>query len=258
MHKFSIILIFTVLFYTAAKAQHKNNTDTNTGEVSIAEEKTDESNDGFIIDTTLFYNKPVFDQDSIKAWKTLKDFAYVNNLDSLLKEQKDVKQKHEEQPEERTNWLGMLLSNKGVQYFLWALAIGFVLYILFKLFLTEGVFRKKSKSIKATPEVEEEIITSETDLDSLIRQALQSGNYRLAIRYQYLKTLHKLADKKIVELAADKTNYNYVREIGNLHYQNDFASLTLNYEYVWYGNFEIEENIYNRLEPAFSQFNNRL
>jgi len=87
---------------------------------------------------------------------------------------------------------------------------------------------------------------------------LQAGNYRLAVRYKYLQTLYKMAAKKMVELAADKTNYQYVREISNYNYQNEFAALTLNYEYVWYGEFEIEENIYKRIETGFSQFNNKL
>jgi hypothetical protein len=139
------------------------------------------------------------------------------------------------------------------------LAACFVLFILYKLFLTEGAFRKKTTSLKNTsPEVEEEVITSESDFERLIRLALQSSNYRLAVRYQYLQTLHKLAAKNLIELAADKTNNNYVREITNKNYQNDFAALTLNYEYVWYGEFAIEENIYRRLETGFSQFNSKL
>jgi hypothetical protein len=135
------------------------------------------------------------------------------------------------------------------------------LFILYKLFLTEGIFKKKSRSInneQSTPEVTEEVVTSESDFDRLIRLALTAGNFRLAVRYQYLRTLHHLAGRNYVEMAVDKTNYQYVQEISNHQLRNDFASLTLNYEYVWYGEFQIEQTIYHKLETAFSGFNQKI
>ena len=106
--------------------------------------------------------------------------------------------------------------------------------------------------------MEEEVITRESDFDALIRTALQNSNYRQAVRYQYLRTLHILADKNFIELAPDKTNFQYVREIANRNHQNDFASLTLNYEYVWYGEFDIDKNIYQKIENNFTSLNQKL
>ena len=40
--------------------------------------------------------------------------------------------------------------------------------------------------------------------------------------------------------------------------QNDFASLTLNYEYVWYGEFEVEKDIYDKIEKGFRNFNQKV
>jgi hypothetical protein len=233
------------------------------GEKMIYEEKADETITT-VTDTILYYNQLTVSPDSIAAWKNLKGFDYIKHLDSLLKAQKKKPKQKQEQNNNYSapsggGWLNSVLSSNGLQIFLWILAVLFVLFILYKLFLTEGAFRRKTTTAKnATAAVEEELITNESDFDALVRQALQQGNYRLAIRYQYLKTLHLLADKKFIELAADKTNYQYVREINNLGYQNDFAALTLNYEYVWYGEFEIEENIYRSLNEKFNQLNNKL
>ena len=213
------------------------------------------------IDTTVYYNQLTVSPDSIAAWKNLKGFAYVKYLDSLLKAKKDEQGKKQETytAPSGPGWLGSALSSQGLQVFLWALAILFVLFILYKLFLTEGVFRKNFKNTKTVaPEVAEEIITGESDFYAFIKDAEKSGNYRLAVRYHYLQSLHKLADKNMVQLAADKTNYQYVREIANQNYQNNFAALTLNYEYVWYGEFAVDENIYRKMEPEFSAFNNKL
>jgi Domain of unknown function (DUF4129) len=129
---------------------------------------------------------------------------------------------------------------------------------LYRLFLAEGAFKRKPKSAKAEAEVEEEIITNESNFDALIRQALQGGNYRQAVRYQYLRTLHLLAEKNMVQLAPDKTNFQYVSEIANRSHQQPFASLTLNYEYVWYGEFEIDKNIYDKIESGFKGFNQKI
>ena len=258
MHKQLLIFICTVLMFSAANAQQNDQAD-DTSTIEVNPDYTAPPNDTLYVDTTLYFNRPDMPADSVAAWKNSKDFAYVKDMDSLLLAAKEVQKKEPENRSSGSNWLGRFLSSGGVKFFFWSLAIFFVLFILYKLFLTEGAFRRKTlSSAPGTLEVEEEVITSESDLESLIKQALQAGNYRLAVRYKYLQTLYKLAAKKMVELAVDKTNYQYVREISNQNYQNDFAALTLNYEYVWYGEFEIEANIYKRIEAGFSQFNNKL
>lgn len=218
-------------------------------EKKYVEEKTD---------TTLYQNNLLLSYDSIKNWRNLKDYAYAKYLDSLLKNKK--KEAVEETP--RSSGPGILNSilNSGfVSVLFWTVAILFVLFIMYRLFLAEGVFQRKSRSIKdGEGEVTEELITKESNFDSLIKQALQTGNYRQAVRYQYLRTLHLLANKNLVELAPDKTNFQYVHEITNRNHQQDFAALTLNYEYVWYGEFAIEKNIYQKIETNFISLNKKL
>lgn len=209
-------------------------------------------------DTTLYKNNLNLSVDSIKNWRKLKQYAYTQYLDSLLKniKKKEVK----ETPQRSGNGiLSRLLNSNFVSVLLWTLAICFILFILYRLFLAEGVFQRKSKSAKNNEAaVEEEIITNQSDFDALIRQALLNGNYRQAVRYQYLKTLHLLAGKSLVELAPDKTNFQYVHEIKNRDQQQLFATLTLNYEYVWYGGFDIEKNIYQKIENNFTGFNQKI
>lgn len=233
MHKIIYISFLCLLFLSPAQAQEA-------------------------MDTTLYSNDLSLPADSIQNWKNAKEFGYAKNLDSLLK----AKQKEQAKSKPKSYEPGLMnrfLASAFVRILLWTLAVFFILFILYKMFLTEGVFRRESKtSRQAIPEAEEEIISAESDFDNLIKQALQSNNYRQAIRYQYLKTLHKLADKHFIELAKDKTNFQYVREIRNPVFQNDFASLTLNYEYVWYGEFMIDRNTYQKLEVNFTGLNQKL
>lgn len=209
-------------------------------------------------DTTLYINNLPFPADSMQNWKDLKEFAYAKYLDSLLKE-KQKTQARSKPGSYEPGVMNSILASSVVRVFLWTLAILFILFILYKLFLAEGVFKRESRAVKQqTPEVEEEVISSESDFNNLINQALQANNYRQAVRYQYLKTLHKLSDRNLVELAKDKTNFQYVRELRNPAFQNDFASLTLNYEYVWYGEFIIDKSIYQKIESNFTALNQKL
>lgn len=214
------------------------------------------------IDTALRYTSYTVPKDTVDVWKQDKNFAYVYYLDSVLKAQQRNQKKQEEQTAHTPSapsWLDRLFSSNGLQYFLWFTAGSFILFILYNLFLAEGVFRRAPKNAAVTtPDAQEEMIDHESDFDKLIRSAVQSGNYRLAVRYHYLQTLHLLAGKNQLQLAADKTNYQYVNELINKNYQNDFAGLTLNYEYVWYGEFAIEEPVYGKLKTAFISFNNKL
>ena len=210
-----------------------------------------------VIDTALYQNNLQFPSDSIKNWKNLKEYAYTKYLDSLLKNIK--KEVAEPPPPPRSGIFNSILNSGFVSFLLWAVVISFIAFVIYRLFLAEGVFQRKSKSHKqGGAEVEEEIITKESDFDALIRIALQTGKFRQAVRYQYLRTLHLLAGKNFIELAPDKTNYQYVSEITNRNHQQHFAALTLNYEYVWYGEFDIDKNIYQKIETNFTSLNQKL
>jgi len=274
MHKFIYILLLSFSFLADAKAQENSQVDVDS--LVRALRKEYESNPtnqvAASVDTTLSPNLLTMPADSIESWKGLKAFAYAKYLDSLLKVQQEEKKK---KPEESTvssrrdkepGWLDDVFASPVTKIFLWILAGLFVLYVLYKLFLTDGAFSRRSKTSRTdTPEVSEEVISAESDFDALISQSHRSGNYRLAVRYQYLKVLHRLAAKNFIELAVDKTNYQYVREMVtrggaavNQQFQNDFAALTLSYEYVWYGEFNVDDTIYRRIETGFTNFNQKI
>jgi len=207
-------------------------------------------------DTTLQYSNLHISADSVQRLKMMGSLAYARYLDSLLKAAEEDK-KAKAGTQRRVKMPSM--SFGFLTPVLWILAIAFVLFILYTLFLRDGAFRRNSK--KATlsnQEAPQEEVKPGSDMDRLIRQALQSRNYRMAIRYQYLNSLYKLAEKGLVQFAVDKTNYQYVSELTKQEQRNEFAKLTLHYEYVWYGEFEIDETVYKKLEPGFTAFYNKI
>ncbi|MBK8496491.1 MAG: hypothetical protein IPL50_16925 [Chitinophagaceae bacterium] len=138
--------------------------------------------------------------------------------------------------------LSRILGSGIVQLLFWMVVIVFVLFIIYRLFLADGVFQRRSTAAKnAAAEVEEEEIGHDTDFEALIRVALQNGKYRLAVRYQYLRTLHALAAKSLLNWNLIKPIFSMCVKLQNPGHQNEFAALTLHYEYVWYGSLILKK-----------------
>lgn len=116
------------------------------------------------------------------------------------------------------------------------------------------VFGKKKMD---TPEID--IYTENVhnmDFDSLIASALKNKDYRLVVRFLYLKNLKLLTDKEIIEWKPNKTNYSYQHEIENTSLRSLFMETTLIFDYIWYGEIIPNETnfpvIYSRME-SFSK-----
>lgn len=207
--------------------------------------------------------------DSIQDYKSDKDFAYMKYLDSLLRQSKHLtsdtfstnnatitRRNNNSQPRSASTF--NLFNLPVIKIILWILAACFIGFVLYKLF-GANIFRRNRKYNSISPDQsEDENVSDVLVYEKLIIQAVANKNFRLAIRYFYLQTLQKLADAGVVRLSADKTNYQYVNELGNRSYKNDFAAVTSKYEYVWYGKFDISEEIFNKLSGDFKNFSNKL
>jgi hypothetical protein len=135
----------------------------------------------------------------------------------------------------------------------WIIAIGLFGFLVFKLFLSNGSFFSRSqRNISSDIVVNTE--ENSDDPEWQIQQAIKNGNYRLAVRYLYLLSLKRLADKNYIEINSSKTNYEYVNEVRKQKFANDFASLTLQYEYVWYGEYPVDQRLFDQIQDGFNQF----
>jgi hypothetical protein len=91
----------------------------------------------------------------------------------------------------------------------------------------------------------------EMNFDALIAGALKNKDYRLAVRLLYLKNLKLMSDRDIIEWSGHKTNYSYQYEIQDNSLRTKFLETTLIFDYVWYGEFRLDE-------PKFSDINQRM
>ncbi len=104
---------------------------------------------------------------------------------------------------------------------------------------------------------DEQIIKNE-DINALIKDAIKQKNFRLAIRYYYLLSLKYLSDKDLIQWLPQKTNEDYIREIEQGSLQSDFKDATRIYDYVWYGEFAIDEMKFNMLRSSFETLNDSI
>lgn len=208
--------------------------------------------------------------DSLLKWKQDREFGYMAYLDSLLRKKTDLKSDttsiDESTGRKRTRKIsisqnegGGFLNSFPLKIFFWAVAIFFICFIIYKLFLTNGLFAKKAAKIADdSSEENPESLNEYSEYNLLIHEAESKNDLNLGIRYLYLQMLKKLADSELIHFSPDKTNDKYVYELSGKTYQQQFARLTLNYEYVWYGKFLIDKTMYNQLKEEFISFNKKV
>ena len=88
-----------------------------------------------------------------------------------------------------------------------------------------------------------------------IAQALKAQNYRWAVRLQYVFALKKLTDQQMIRWQPGKTNHDYQQEMRGTPLETAFNQLSYYYEYAWYGNFPVDEALYQRVEDLSQSMN---
>lgn len=94
---------------------------------------------------------------------------------------------------------------------------------------------------------------SQMNFDELISAAIASKQFKLAIRYMYLKSLNLLSEKGLIELKNNKTNYQYLSEIRNEQIATAFRNTTSLFEWIWYGDFPVDEQTVNSSQKDFKK-----
>jgi hypothetical protein len=138
------------------------------------------------------------------------------------------------------------------KYFVWAIALGMVVFIIIKLTGT-NIFSRKSKEIEI-PYSESLENIHEITFDEEIEKATSNRNYRLAVRLLYLRTLKQLNDAQLIQWQLGKTNLAYLNELQDQTQKQSFGILTRQFEYVWYGDFSVDGQSYQNINILFHDF----
>jgi hypothetical protein len=120
------------------------------------------------------------------------------------------------------------------------------------------LFRKAPAAIDTQEEeaVSEDIF--ELDYNKQIDAAVRSQNYRLATRLMYLQTLKELADRELIQYKKEKTNSDYLFQLSGTKYYKDFFRLTRDFEYTWYGDFQLNQEAFTIVQKNFTTFKQQM
>jgi uncharacterized integral membrane protein len=117
-----------------------------------------------------------------------------------------------------------------------------------------SLFTGKSRSQENIDATAEDVDIHTIDYEYQIAEAARLGDYRLGVRLWFLRTLKQLADADHVHWKVDKTNSDYVRELGSTNFVFGFREVSLIYDYIWYGDFPVDGDVYKKAEDRFQTF----
>jgi len=204
-----------------------------------------------------------FDAKTLEKYKSDKDFNYAENI--TVKDPTLI--------ERLFNWLSRQLLRFlewifGVKYAKGILgnilmAIPYIIVGILLLLLIRFFLKVNSNSIVSNASnkpvvsiTEDEALIKHKDLIKLIEQAIDQKNYRLAIRFYYLNIIKQLEVNEFITWEQQKTNEDYIQEISKENIKSSFKDLTRLYDFVWYGNFEIDETKFVKVAANFEATTN--
>lgn len=216
-------------------------------------------------------HSPIFAQkDSLKTYKEDQSRIVPRYPApaSLEKYRSDRAYNYEDIPAPATNplqkWIDWLMRKINAfftsksydnfwQYIIMAATASLVLYLLYKAKVLDYVFPSKNAGESTEYIVGQENI-HEINFEEAIGNALGQGDFRLAIRLQYLKILKLLTVKELIHWKPNLTNQSYVQELEKTPHHHDFTEITRYFEFAWYGDFDVSEAGFKEMKEFSDSF----
>ena len=206
----------------------------------------------------------VYGQDTTGATAVIKVRKADSKVISKLRKDKDYNydktkpSRFQTLGEKVKQWLWDLLlsffSDHGAApYIRIGLLVLIALFIIFKLLntdITRLFYKNKGITDIVVNELQEDINT--LDFDSLIEKYSGIKDYRMAVRYYYLKLLKSLNDKELISWRINKTNRDYLHELQSSPHYGAFGKLSFFYEYIWYGDFVVTTEQFDIISRQFT------
>jgi hypothetical protein len=174
------------------------------------------------------------------------------------KKKKEKQQQPQEANQERNiaEFLMRLTNSKVFKILSIVIIIGLLVFIIIRLIKTSS--SGKGKRVpnlnvqQALLDIENDL--PDADLSRLLNMTIDAKDYKSAVRILYLHVIQQLHTHRHIAWKKDKTNNDYVREMRSHSGYQSFRDLTLLFEVIWYGDTDINEGLYNKVEPAFKNY----
>lgn len=186
--------------------------------------------------------------DSVtERMKKEKDFLYANDPSSWT-------EKKGERDNSFVKMIQAISRSPLLKWLIYLLVAAIIIYAIYQVMVVNDffMFSRTHKKKKAKQEEDDELLTD--NIDEKISNAIENKEYRLAIRFLYLKTLQLLHESNSIKLHAKSTNQDYIRQMQQHSGISQFRLLTHIYEYVWYGEFHPSDIQFDAIRTNFDQF----
>ncbi|MBK6992572.1 MAG: hypothetical protein IPH34_12460 [Chitinophagaceae bacterium] len=234
--------------------------------VSVVEDLTPDEVDEPILDEEVnTSDKFIKKEQRVRKWQPASQRNIPEPIVKNLKEEDafwyaDKVFNQKKKPVEPKKSYTPLGQQRWFKTLIWIIIIG--AFIAFLVTYLSGsninLFRKKNVIItnQDSEEMPEDIFA--INYQKEIDKAAAAASYRLAVRLMFLHLLKNLSERNIINYKQDKTNFDYLSEVHSTSWYQPFFKVTRNYEYSWYGKFEINEDAYRLIQKDFDQFKNQL
>lgn len=199
-----------------------------------------------------------------KRWEELQE--ELEYTEREYKKEKEEEEEPEEEIEESSETAGaedsggFLDGMKSYANFILigiAIAIIAVLVVLILKNLQRGNVKVKTDlDSEILEEIEDNL--EQADIYGFLRDALEAGNYKLAIRLYFLQILQLLVRLEIIVWKKDKTNALFQQEMMGHALYKDFRGVCLIFERVWYGDVTITKETWEETSPHFKAMMDQL
>lgn len=201
------------------------------------------------IDTSeIIYRHP--SAEKIEAYKQMSEYQY------------DRFEAPESLWDKVLKWFFNLFKDIGIEpnvvkYTLIGIGVLILVFIVLKLLGIKPtglfIFKHDTKVTQLNFKQSDEDIYNQ-DLDKLLQLSIRNKAYREAVRLQYLICLRHLDQSKKIDWKPWKTNHDYYYEITDKKHNEGFKQLVTNYEYVWYGQFPVDNSLFTEIQNQFETF----
>jgi hypothetical protein len=103
-----------------------------------------------------------------------------------------------------------------------------------------------------------EELPAETDIERLLRLAIEASDFKTAVRILYIGALQHMNELNLRNWQKDKTTRDYLNEMRGRNSFGQFKNITLVYEVVWYGDTPITLPEFEQMQTLFDKYKSKL
>jgi hypothetical protein len=136
------------------------------------------------------------------------------------------------------------------RFFILVLVVGILIFLVFALLNRPRNRKIDPQGIAINIEALEDNLEG-SELKPLIQNAMNLGDYQLAIRLYFLETLKQLSVRHLIRFKKNKTNREYLFELRKTPQYAAFQELSLIFDRIRYSGQELSAEAFWAVEPKF-------